>query len=192
MLDALVDANVQFVVVGEPGDRPRLRVVVSRHPTNLHVLGALLERLEASFATTEAGTGAGLRRIADPHGTVSVRVHGVDVDLMVGGPRRSLYAEALGVATDRQMYGRLVKWVPAPPDVASPATGTGTVLARRLLSIAEGLAHFVDRGAKPLPPAPSSGGAASPAGHAAAPGGTDGAGSDTQEGAVTGTGQPEN
>lgn len=167
VLEALLAANVQFVVIGEPGepgDRAALRLVVSRHPTNLRALGTLLERLQASLRvadvvcrseetttaladTTEADRG--IRRIGDAFATVAVRALGADVDLMLGGSRRSLYAEALGAATDREIFGILVKWAPAAPDAADAVHRTGTSLGRRLLSIAEGLAHFVERGPEP-------------------------------------------
>lgn len=173
VLEALLAANVQFVVVGEPAGRPTLRVVVSRHPTNLGALGALLARVEASLradgapgrgeATTPAaldsaaGAGGGMRRIGDAFATVPVRALGADVDVMFGGPHRSLYAETLAVAVDRQMFGRLVKWAPAAPDAVPPPRGTGPSLGRRLLSIAEGIAHFAEREPEPRGDAPSHG-----------------------------------
>lgn len=160
VLGMLVGASVQFVVVGEPLGERALRLVVSRHPTNLDALGKALARMGAALRSagapdagapdaardTAAGTeGSSVRRIGDPFGTVSVTAGGVDLDLMFGGPHHSLYAETLATATDREIAGVQVRWAEAPAAVAPSGRGTGGVLGRRLLSIAEGLAHLVER-----------------------------------------------
>lgn len=161
VLEVLLGANVQFVVVGDPELQGVLRLVVSRHPTNLDALGTALARLGSTLRTTvpgdtesaaggEAGAGAGgVRRIGDPLGTVSVTARGVDIDLMFGGPHRSLYAETLAGASDREIAGLHVKWADAPARVAPPGRGTGKVIGRRLLSLAEGLAHLLEREEEP-------------------------------------------
>jgi hypothetical protein len=161
VLGALVGANVQFVVVGEPGGGTALQLVVSRHPTNLEALGKALDRLGSTLRTdTDASAGADagadtggpdrrLHRVGDPSGTVAVRTPVGDVDLIFGGLRRSLYAETLEQAVEREIEGTLVKWSEAPaPSVASPRV-TSRMLGRRLMSLAEGLAHLMDRRDEP-------------------------------------------
>jgi hypothetical protein len=153
---ALSDANVQFVVVGEPAAGHPLRLVVSRHPTNLDALGRALDRLESTVrapgvaapevdADPEDAGDDPPRRVGDPMGTISVATAGGDVDLMFGGPRRSLYADVAVHAEERELGGLRVQWtgeLPAQPPV--PRT-TSRMLGRRLLSLAEGLAQLIDR-----------------------------------------------
>lgn len=163
VLAVLLDANVQFVVVGEPRAQEALRLVVSRHPTNLDALGKALARMDAALRTpgppvpgtpgTAHGAGAGTsapgaRRIGDPLGTVPVTARGVDLELLFGGPHHSLYAETLAVASDREIAGRRVQWAAAPARLGPPDR-TGGALERRLLSIAERLAHLVERDDEP-------------------------------------------
>ncbi len=176
---ALSDANVQFVVVGEPAAGHPLRLVVSRHPTNLDALSRALDRLgstvrgaglvaaEVDGAATHGAAaqraqvdgapadGAGEpegahgpampRRIGDPMGTVSVATAGGDVDLMFGSPRRSLYAEVALHAEEREVGGLRVQWTGDLPAVEPAVRTTSRMLGRRLLSLAEGIAHLIER-----------------------------------------------
>jgi hypothetical protein len=146
VLRTLVNANVQFVVVGEPEGADVLRIVVSRHPTNLEALGRALDMLGSSLRVESEAPTPGLHRIGDPAGTVAVRTSGGDVDLVFGGAHRSLYADTLEHAHAREFDGTSVQWSAevAPPTQVSERT-TGTVLGRRLLSIAEGLAQLMER-----------------------------------------------
>lgn len=155
VLGALLEARVQFVVVGEADDGEVLRLVVWRHPTNLDALGKVLARMGAALHAAggretardaDAGTGAeGVRRIGDPFGTVTVTARGVDLDLMFGGLHHSLYVETLAAASDRVIAGLQVKWASAPARITRRSLGTGGALGRRLLSIAEGIVHLVER-----------------------------------------------
>jgi hypothetical protein len=159
---ALSDANVQFVVVGQSDAGSPLRVVVSKHPTNLEALGRALDRLDASLralgelATASAeGHASGTvdddppedlpRRVGDPLGTIAVTTSAGDVDLIFGGPRRSLYAEVASHAQERKVGGLSVQWTDALPAPEPAPRVTSKMLGRRLLSIAEGLAHLIER-----------------------------------------------
>ncbi len=148
---ALSDANVQFVVVGEPVAGHPLRLVVSRHPTNLEALGRALDRLESTLRVPEATRvkeAAGddpPRRVGDPLGTVSLATSAGDVDLMFGGSRRSLYAEVALHAQERELGGTRVQWTGELPAVGPVPRTTSRMLGRRLLTLAEGLAHLIDR-----------------------------------------------
>lgn len=140
ILRTLVDANVQFVVVGEPDAASALRLVVSRHPTNLEALGRALDALGASLRTA-VDEEPGLHRIGDQAGTVAVRTTAGDVDLLFGGAHASLYADTLERAAERVLAGVTVQWSeePAPPEPP------GRVLGRRLRSMAEDLAQMMER-----------------------------------------------
>ncbi len=153
VIRAMSEANVQFVVVGEPATVGPLRLVVSRHPTNLDALGRALDRLESSVrppraVDTDEGApdrAASPRRVGDPMGTIAVETSAGDVDLLFGGARRSLYAEVVLRAEERELGGRRVQWAAELPVLVPPAQVTSRVLSRRLLSLAEGIAHLVDR-----------------------------------------------
>lgn len=148
VLRTLVDANVQFVVVGEPGAAGALQIVVSRHPTNLEALGKALDTLQSSLRSPSELPAVGTsvpHRIGDPSGTVAVRTAGGDVDLVFGGTRRSLYADTLERAEERDIEGTRVHWSAAPAPLDAPGRVTSGALSRRLLSIAAGLAHLMDR-----------------------------------------------
>lgn len=149
---ALSDANVQFVVVGEAGSGHPLQVVVSRHPTNLEALGRALERLESTVRASalaapseEASDDPPPRRVGDPMATIPVATSGGDLDLMFGGPRRSLYAEVAMHAEERDIGGVRVQWAGELPAVETVSRMTSRMLSRRLLSLAEGLAHLIER-----------------------------------------------
>ncbi len=147
---ALSDANVQFVVVGEAASGHPLRLVVSRHPTNLEALGRALERLESTvrasaLATPVEGRDPPPRRVGDPMATIPVATSGGDLDLMFGGPRRSLYAEVALHAEERNIGGVRVQWTGELPTVETVPRTTSRMLSRRLLSLAEGLAHLIER-----------------------------------------------
>lgn len=147
---ALSDANVQFVLVGEPSAGEPLRLVVSRHPTNLDALGRALDRLTSAVRIPSGGAhddgpaGAEPRRVGDALGTVPLTTRAGDVDLVFGGPRRSLYADAADRAQEREVDGRRVPWVEAIPRAEPGARVTGRMLGRRLLALADGLAHLID------------------------------------------------
>ncbi len=153
---ALSEANVQFVVVGEPAEGRPLRLVVSRHPTNLDALSRALDGLESTLrspgvaARGEAPAGEGAYadaplRVGDPLGTISVVTAGGDVDLLFGGARRSFYAEVVLHAQEREVGGMLVQWTGELPVFGPVPRTTGRMLGRRLLSLAEGLVHLVER-----------------------------------------------
>jgi hypothetical protein len=144
------DAGVLFVVVGDPAtDRP-LRLVVSRHPTNLDALGRALDRLGATLRPVSAPgeaqeTRREPRRVGDAAGTISVSTSAGDVDLVFGGPRRSLYADALSHAQDRELGGVRARWTAELPAHSPSPKVTSRMLSRRLLSLAEELAHRLER-----------------------------------------------
>lgn len=148
LLRALLDAGVQFVVVGDPATSP-LRIVVSRHPTNLGALGRTLDDLGAAVRTTPSdehvaphrAAGVAPRRVGDPLGTVEVTTSAGEVDLLFGGVRRSLYADVVALSQTREVGGAVVAWVAALPVVEPAPPATSRTLARRLLSLAEGLAR---------------------------------------------------
>lgn len=145
ILRTLVDANVQFVVIGEPSADGALRLVVSRHPTNLEALGRALGSLGSSLRAVSQEGASGLHRIGDPEGTVSVHTAGGDVDLVFGGAHRSLYADILERSEERDLNGTAVRWSEELPAPERARRVTSNVLSRRLLSIAEGLAHMIER-----------------------------------------------
>lgn len=145
VLRTLADANVQFVVIGEPDAGGVLQLVVSRHPTNLEALGRALDSLGSSLRTASEAPPGGVQRIGDPAGTLAVRTSGGDVDLVFGGPRRSLYADTLERAEERDIDGTRVHWSGAPAPVEAGGRVTSRVLGRRLLTIAEGLTHLMER-----------------------------------------------
>lgn len=148
VLRTLVGANVQFVVVGELDGAGALRLVVSRHPTNLEALGRALDELGSSLRA-EADPAPGFHRLGDPVGTVAVRTAGGDVDLVFGGTRRSLYAETLEQAQERDVGGTTVQWSEEPAAGAPAARPTGRSLGRRLLSVADELAQLIERPDRP-------------------------------------------
>ncbi len=170
---ALSDANVQFVLVGEPDAGRPLRLVVSRHPTNLDALSRALDQLGSTVRGSgvaaaevdgaqedgvvepwapEEANGPAPRRIGDPMGTISVATAGGDVDLMFGGPRRSLYAEVALRAEEREVGGLRVQWTGELPEVEPAVRTTSRMLGRRLLSLAEGIAHLIERHGDDAPP----------------------------------------
>lgn len=151
---ALSDANAQFVVVGEIGAGGPLRIVVSRHPTNLEALGRALDGLGATVrlprpddldAGGEGERPDGPRRVGDPAGTVEVLTPAGEVDLLFGGPRLSLYAEAVVRAEERELGGVRVRWAADVPGMGPSSPVTSRMLGRRLLSLADGIAHLMDR-----------------------------------------------
>jgi hypothetical protein len=145
ILRTLVDANVQFVVIGEPSAGGALRLVVSRHPTNLEALGRALDSLKSSLRAVPQEATPGLHRIGDPEGTVAVHTAGGDVDLVFGGAHRSLYADIFERSEERDINGTAVWWSEELPVPERGRRVTGSVLSRRLLSLAEGLAHMIER-----------------------------------------------
>jgi hypothetical protein len=151
---ALCDANVQFVVVGEVAEGRPLRIVVSRHPTNLEALGRALDGLGATARLRrpdepDAGRDGerrdGPRRVGDPAGTVEISTSAGEVDLLFGGPRLSLYAEALALAEERELGGVRVRWAAEVEGTSPGSPVTSRMLGRRLLSLAEGIVHLMGR-----------------------------------------------
>jgi hypothetical protein len=148
----LSDAAVLFVVVGEPEPGRPLRLVVSRHPTNLDALGRALDRLEATMRPfsshlEEQATvpGQGPRRLGRETGTISVSTSAGDVDLVFGGVRRSLYADILPHTRERELDGVRVRWANELPARAPSPKVTSRMLSRRLLGLAEELARRLER-----------------------------------------------
>jgi hypothetical protein len=78
-------------------------------------------------------------------GTISLATSAGNVDLMLGGPRRSLYAEVALHAQERELGGLRVQWTRELPVVEPAPRTTSRMLGRRLLSLAEGLAHLIER-----------------------------------------------
>jgi len=159
VLRALLGANVQFVVVGEPETEGSLRLVVSTHPTNLDALGRVLDALSATVRVGDPPLGrngaggapdahAGPRPLGDPLGAVAVTSAAGDLVLFFGGEHASLYAEALDVSAERQLGDVRVRWAPAVPDLGPPTRPTGRALGGRLISLAGRLAQLVDRRAE--------------------------------------------
>ncbi|HTX62678.1 MAG TPA: hypothetical protein VMD28_03515 [Acidimicrobiales bacterium] len=147
---ALSAADVQFVVVGAPAAGQPLGIVVSRHPTNLDALGRALDRLGSRVrAPAGSAPGESPRRVGDPLGTVSVTTSAGDVDLMFGGARRSLYAEVAGYAQPLDIGGLWVQWARELTRLEPAPRTTSRVLGRRLLSLAEGLSHLIERHDEP-------------------------------------------
>ena len=145
ILRTLVDANVQFVVVGEPGAAGALGLVVSRHPTNLEALGRALDALGSSLRRAPEEGPSGLHRIGDPAGTVAVRTAGGDVDLLFGGVHRSLYADTFEQSEEREVDGVDVRWCREPAPVEPPGRATPRMLGQRLLTVADELAQLMER-----------------------------------------------
>jgi hypothetical protein len=157
VLRALLDANVQFVVVGDLDETTPLRLVASRHPTSMDALGRALDGLDATLRTGAPGPlgrpGSGSddepRRIGDALGTVAVTTSAGDVDVVFGAPRRSLYADVARVARQREIGGVPVPWVDAIPEFEPSARVTSRMLGRRLQSLAEGVARLIERDGDP-------------------------------------------
>lgn len=153
VLRALLEANVQFVVVGDLDETTPLRLIASRHPTSMDALGRVLDGLGSAVRTVGsesvggrvAGTDDEPRRMGDALGTIAVTTSAGDVDLVFGGPRRSLYADAALVAHEREIDGVQVPWVDAVPAGEPSARVTSRMLGRRLLSLAEGVARLIER-----------------------------------------------
>lgn len=153
----LSDGNVQFVVVGDVearGPGVPLLLVVSRHPTNLEALGRALDRLDstvrvplhAEAAEEEAEKADGMPlRVGDPRGTIGITTSAGDVDLMFGAANRSLYAELASRAEVRELGDLRVQWTGDVPDDPAAVRPTGRKIGRRLLSLAEGFAHLMER-----------------------------------------------
>ncbi len=136
VLGTLTAADVRFVVVSPPRST-RLRLVVSNQPTNLAALGGALDRLGARLdAAGVRGRSGGARRVVDPLGALRVTTdHGV-VELVLGRPGGSVYAEAFAMATERTLAGVTVLWAPPPP-TAAPAPSPGEAAARRLADLVD-------------------------------------------------------
>jgi hypothetical protein len=153
LLRALVGANVQFVVVGDPGLEGPLRLVLSAHPTNLDALGRALDGVSATARADElpdrhrdgAGGSSGPARVGDPLGTVAVTTSVGDALLLFGGAHGSLYAETLALAQAQEVAGVSVQWAAELPEAGPPPRITGGALGGRLLSLAGRLAHLVER-----------------------------------------------
>jgi hypothetical protein len=102
LLDELQGAGIQFItVVGDPPGNP-LRLIVSRHPANLRMLGATLDRLGAQVRTGAAGW--------PPPGTIPVATRFGDLELLVGGTGSSLYSDAIEAAGGPSANGEVVNW----------------------------------------------------------------------------------
>lgn len=156
ILRSLSEANVRFIVVGEPDDAVShdpastgaapLRIVVATHPTNLDALARSLDALGSSVRTTQSvpapAPGGDVRRVGDPLGTIEVTTSGGDLDILLGGPRRPLYAQVAATAIQREIDGETVSWVAhVTPPAPSPRV-TGDALGRRLAVLAGKLTHL--------------------------------------------------
>lgn len=144
ILRTLGSADVQVVVVGDPASPSGLRLVVSRHPTNLAALATALDRLGAVLAVSVDADGHGPRRVGDPLGAMTVTTDHGPVDLLFGGPGRSLYAETVDISEPRVVGGIDIRWAAAPPAPAAPADRSARSVGRRLRSIADALGEALD------------------------------------------------
>ena len=148
VIRAMSGAGVLFVVVGEPAPGCPLQLVVSRHPTNLDALGRALDSLGATLRLPSAGgqePTQGARRVGDVTGTISVSSTAGDVDLVFGGARESLYADAVSHARRRELGGMRVRWTRELPPRSPTSHVTSQMLSRRLLSLAEELERRLER-----------------------------------------------
>lgn len=146
VLGTLQQGNVLFIVVGDPTDGRPLRLIVSQHPTNLDVLGTVLDRLGSQVRPTGAsGDPDGVQKVGDPLGTVGVTTERGDIDLLFGGAQRSLYAETLQLAEEREIGGVRVQWAPAPAVIEPARRATRRSRSKRLLSLAEDIALLMER-----------------------------------------------
>ena len=148
VIRAMSGAGVLFVAVGEPAPGRPLRLVVSRHPTNLDALGRALDSLGATLAlppSAEREPEQEVGRIGDATGTISVSSSAGDVDLIFGGARESLYADAVSHSRERLLGGVRIQWRNELPRRSPAQRVTSQMLSRRLLSLAEELAHRLER-----------------------------------------------
>jgi hypothetical protein len=147
LLAAFADAHVEYVLVAGTGRR-RLRLAVSAHPANLHALGAVLGQFNTTLRTTPAPRAGGVRRVGTALGVLRVHVPGVDVDLVIGGQGRSLYAELREGATEQDCDGiPVLVATPLPqsrrPDSRPAPDRSPQRIAARLLALADELAKRV-------------------------------------------------
>lgn len=142
LLGVLATAHVEYVVIGGTARR-RLRLAVSAHPANLAALGRVLSELDATLMPVPTPRVGGVRRVGASLGMLRVHVPGVDVELIIGGPGRSLYAELREAASEEDCEG--VSVLVAPLLSAPRATGDRSpeVVAGRLLALADQLAKRV-------------------------------------------------
>jgi len=150
MLGALVAAGVRFVMVGAPEEG--LAVAVSRHPTNLGLLGSVLESMGARVREDPAGFDPGPRRAFSPLGIVWVSSQHGDLALLFGSPGESAYSVALDSSVQREVSGYTIRWVeavPKPPP-SSQGASRGQILGKRLLSLADVVSEYL--GYQLLPP----------------------------------------
>jgi len=145
LLAALATAHVEYVLVAGTGRR-RLRLAVSAHPANLNALGEVLGQFATTLRPAPAPRAGGVRRVS--LGVLRVHVPGVDVDLIISGQGRSLYAELREVAT-KQDYDGVPVLVAAPPPTTrlqksqAVADRSPERVAARLLALADELAKRV-------------------------------------------------
>ena len=147
LLTALADAHVEYVLVAGTGRR-RLRLAVSAHPANLHALGEVLGQFNTTLRTAPAPRTGGVRRVGTALGVLRVHVPGVDVDLVIGGQGRSLYAELRETATKQDFDGvPVLVATPLPqsrlPEPRTAADRSPERVAARLLALADELAKRV-------------------------------------------------
>jgi hypothetical protein len=142
VLRLLTDAKVQLVVVGDPGRATSLRLVVASHPTNLAAFGGALDRLGAVLESPQEAVD-GPVRLGDPLGAMTVSTRFGPVDLLLGGPGYSLYADTVEVAEVRSVAGVDVRWVPfTPAPAAEQRRGrdrSPAAVSRRLLALVDAI-----------------------------------------------------
>jgi hypothetical protein len=142
LLAALADAHVEYVLVAGTGRR-RLRLAVSAHPANLNALGIVLGQFNTTLRTAPAPRAGAVRRVGTALGVLRVHVPGVDVDLVIGGQGRSLYAELREVATEQDCDGVPVLVAPFLPESRTASDRSPERIAARLLALADELAKRV-------------------------------------------------
>lgn len=148
-MEALDDAGVRFVVVGRPEEG--LEVAVSRHPTNLGLLGSVLASVGARLGENPTGSAAGPKRAFGPLGTVWVSTQYGDLALLFGSAGESAYSIALDSSVERQIGGHLVRWVESvsEPGATSHGVNRGQMLGQRLISLVDVISELLGHESPP-------------------------------------------
>lgn len=150
ILDAFAQAGVRFVVVGSQEDG--LVMAVSRHPTNLGLLGSVLESVGARLRAESTRSVAGPMRAFDSFGTVWISTRYGDLTLLFGNPGESVYSTAFDSSSEREIGGQMVHWVESvsEPRPSSRSASRGQILGQRLLSLVDMLSDHLGHQSPPV------------------------------------------
>lgn len=149
VLDRLVAAGVQFVVVvGDPPGGP-LRLVVSQHPANLSVLGQVLDRVGAAVRTSPERSEKGPRPLVGKPGILPLSTPFGDVDLLFGPSGGSLYASTVERSSEGVVGGVAVREVQAVAEAVVVGRGAAERLRQRLLDLADAVAERFEHERRP-------------------------------------------